>query len=70
MSQGFTIPKLFADGIPTEKARVIVQKFVKFGRSAGDYEKTWKEEIRQVASWLGMFGSDVESIERGVSPKK
>ncbi len=70
LSQGFTIPKLFADGIPFEKANSIVQKFVKFGKGEGNYEHTWREEIRQVASWLGVIGDEVESIERGVRPKK
>ena len=70
LSQGFTIPKLFADGFPLEKANSAVQQLVKFARGEREYEEEWKEDIRQVAAWLGIFGEEVESIEGRSSSKK
>ncbi len=70
LSQGFTIPKLFADAFPLEKAQSAVRQLVRDVRGTRENEKEWKEEIRRVAGWLGIFGEDVELIERRASSKK
>ena len=70
LSQGFTIPKLFADEIPPEKAGQIMKGLVKFASGDGAYEKQWRRDIRQVASWLGMTGPEMEKVEQRSGSKK
>lgn len=69
LSQGFTIPKLFADGIASDKQEKIIERLVKFALKEGDYERAWKNDIRQVAGWLGMFGQEVEALEQRMGVK-
>ncbi len=64
LSEGFTIPKLFADSIAPHKAGSLVEGLVKFAVGDGGYERKWKNDIRQVAVWLGLEGPAVEAIER------
>lgn len=64
LSQGFTIPKLFADSIAAHKAESLIQRVVKFAVGEGGYERKWKNDIRQVAVWLGVDGPALEAIER------
>ena len=69
LSEGFTFPKLFADGIALEKVSGIVQRLVKFARAQEAYEQLWQRDIRQVASWLGLFGSEIEALVQPVGVK-
>ncbi|MGD9853188.1 MAG: hypothetical protein AB7T38_18230 [Nitrospirales bacterium] len=69
LSQGFTIPKLFADGIAQYKTGSLVERLVKFAVGEGGYERKWKNDIRQVAEWLGLAGPAVEAIERRAGSK-
>jgi len=69
LSEGVTIPKLFADGMASDKAGWIVERLVKFAMVQGAYERTWQSDIRQVAGWLGMLGSEVEALEQRVGAK-
>lgn len=69
LSQGFTIPKLFADSIAQHKAESLVERLVKFAVGEGGYERKWKNDIRQVAAWLDVPGPAVEAIERRAGSK-
>ena len=55
LSQGFTIPKLFADEISEEGLRrTIVKEVVKFAKGEGQYERNWKDDVQRFATWLGV----------------
>jgi len=70
LSQGFTIPKLFADGIEGQKVSQTLTDLIRFASAEGAYEKKWRNEIRQVGLWLGFFPQQVEQIEQKVLPKR
>ena len=55
LSQGFTIPKLFADEMPDEGIRrIVVKEVVNSVRGDGNYERDWQDDLQQFASWLGV----------------
>lgn len=70
LSQGFTIPKLFADGVGGDKVRQILTDLIGFALTEGAYEKKWRDEIRQVGVWLGYFPQQFEQIEQKVLAKR
>ena len=70
LSQGFTIPKLFADGVGEDKVSQILTDFIRFALAEGAYEKKWRDEIRQVGVWLGYFPQQFEQIEQKVLAKR
>ncbi len=70
LSQGFTIPKLFADGVGEHKVSQILEDLIAFASAEGAYEKKWRDEIRQVGMWLGFFPQQVEQIEQNVLEKR
>ncbi len=70
LSQGFTIPKLFADGVGGDKVNQTLTDFIRFALSEGAYEKKWRDEIRQVGVWLGYFPQQFEQIEQKVLAKR
>jgi len=70
LSQGFTIPKLFADGVGAHKVSQTLTDLMTFALTEGAYEKKWRDEIRQVGIWLGFFPEQVEQIERKVLAKR
>ena len=69
LSQGLTIPKLFADGVGGDKVSQILTDFIRFASSEGAYEKKWRDEIRQLGEWLGYFPQQFEQIEQRVLAK-
>ena len=55
MSQGFTIPKLFADEFSDEGIRrMVVKEVEKFARGEANYTRDWKEDLQQFSAWLGV----------------
>jgi hypothetical protein len=70
LSQGFTIPKLFADGVGGHKVSRTLTDLITFALAEGAYEKKWRDEIRQVGMWLGFFPQQVEQIEQKVLAKR
>ena len=60
------IPKLFADSVAEQKVNQLLADLVKFALAEGGYEKHWREEIRQVGLWLGVFPAQVQEIEQRV----
>ncbi|GJL61088.1 MAG: hypothetical protein NPIRA03_39450 [Nitrospirales bacterium] len=64
LSQGLTIPKLFAEGVGQDKVGGILSGLILFASSEGAYEKNWRDEIRQVGVWLGYFPQQFEQIEQ------
>ena len=55
LSQGFTIPKLFADEFSDEGIRrLVVKEVVNSVKGEGNYERDWQDDLRQFASWLGV----------------
>ena len=70
LSQGFTIPKLFADGVGAHKVSQTLTDLMTFAFAEGAYEKKWRDEIRQVGMWLGFFPEQVEQIERKLLGKR
>ncbi len=70
LSQGFTIPKLFADGVGRHKVSQTLTNLITFALAEGAYEKNWRDEIRQVGMWLGFFPQQVEQIEQKVLAKR
>lgn len=70
LSEGFMIPKLFAESVPEQKVGLALTDLVKFAMKEGNYEKHWREEIRQIGLWLGVFPEQVEQIERQVMGKR
>ncbi len=70
LSQGFTIPKLFAEGLGGDKVSQTLTDFIGFALAEGAYEKKWRDEIRQVGIWLGYFPEQFEQIEKKVLAKR
>ncbi|MCA9500148.1 MAG: hypothetical protein KC588_13220 [Nitrospira sp.] len=70
LSQGLTIPKLFAEGVGQNKVGGILSSLILFASSEGAYEKNWRDEIKQVGIWLGHFPQQFEQIEQKVLPKR
>ncbi|HNP29039.1 MAG TPA: hypothetical protein PKK23_08335 [Nitrospirales bacterium] len=70
LSQGFTIPKLFADGVGGDKVSQALTDLIRFASAEGAYEKKWRDEIRQVGVWLGYFPKQFEQIEQKVLVKR
>jgi len=66
LSEGFMIPKLFADNLPEPKVNLLLADLVKFGIKQGSYEKYWREEIQQIGFWLGIFPAQFQAIEHQV----
>ena len=55
MSQGFRIPKLFADEFPDEGLRrMVVKEVEKFVRGEDNYQRDWQEDFQQFSAWLGV----------------
>lgn len=70
LSQGFMIPKLFAEGVGEHRVGEILASFISFALSEGAYEKKWRDEISQVGVWLGFFPQQFEQIEQQVLSKR
>ncbi|WP_447963999.1 hypothetical protein [Nitrospira sp. Ecomares 2.1] len=70
LSQGLTIPKLFADGVGQDKVSGILSSLILFASAEGGYEKKWRDEIKQVGIWLGYFPQQFEQIETKVLAKR
>lgn len=70
LSQGFTIPKLFAEGLGGDKVSLTLTDFIRFALAEGGYEKKWRDEIKQVGIWLGYFPEQFEQIEQKVLAKR
>jgi hypothetical protein len=66
LSEGFMIPKLFAENLPEQKVNQLLADLVKFGLAQGSYEKYWREEIQQIGFWLGVFPAQFQAIEQQV----
>lgn len=66
LSEGFMIPKLFAENLPEPKVTQLLADLVKFGIKEGSYEKYWREEIQQIGFWLGVFPAQFQAIEHHV----
>ena len=66
LSEGFMIPKLFAENLPEPKVNQLLADLVKFGMKKGSYEKYWREEIQQIGFWLGVFPAQFQAIEQRV----
>ena len=66
LSEGFMIPKLFAENLPEPKVNLLLADLVKFGIKKGNYEKYWREEIQQIGFWLGVFPAQFQAIEHQV----
>ncbi|MFZ1748002.1 MAG: hypothetical protein WBO24_12310 [Nitrospirales bacterium] len=70
LSQGFMIPKLFAEGVEEYRVGEILASLILFASTEGAYEKKWRDEIRQVGVWLGYFPQQFEQIEQKVLAKR
>jgi hypothetical protein len=70
LSQGFMIPKLFAEGVEEHRVGEILASFISFALAEGAYEKKWRDEISQVGVWLGFFPQQFEQIEQQVLAKR
>ena len=66
LSQGFMIPKLFAENLAEQKVNQLLADLVEFGFAEGSYEKYWREEIQQIGFWLGIFPAQFQAIEQQV----
>jgi len=66
LSEGFMIPKLFAENLPEQKVNQLLADLVKFAIAEENYEKYWREEIQQVGFWLGTFPAQFQAIEQQV----
>jgi hypothetical protein len=66
LSEGFMIPKLFAENLPEQKVNQLLADLVKFAIAEENYEKHWREEIQQVGFWLGIFPAQFQAIEQQV----
>jgi len=66
LSEGFMIPKLFAENLPEQKVNQLLADLVQFGLAQGSYEKYWREEIQQIGFWLGIFPAQFQAIEQQV----
>ena len=65
-SLGFMIPKMFAENLAEQKVNQLLADLVKFGMKQGSYEKHWREEIRQIGFWLGVFPAQFQAVEQQV----
>ncbi|GJL67320.1 MAG: hypothetical protein NPIRA05_22910 [Nitrospirales bacterium] len=55
LTQGFMIPKLFADEIQDEATRQLaVKELVGFAKTESQYEREWQADLKQFAIWLGV----------------
>jgi hypothetical protein len=66
LSEGFMIPKLFAENLPEPKVNQLLADLVKFGMKQGSYENYWREAIQQIGFWLGIFPAQFQAIEQQV----
>jgi len=66
LSEGFMIPKLFAENLAEPRVNQLLADLVKFGMKQGNYEKYWREEIQQIGFWLGVFPAHFQAIEHQV----
>jgi hypothetical protein len=66
LSEGFMIPKLFAENLPEQKVNQLLADLVKFAITEENYEKYWREEIQQIGFWLGIFPAQFQAIEQQV----
>ena len=66
LSEGFMIPKLFAENLAEQKVNQLLTDLVKFGLTEGNYEKYWRDEIQQIGFWLGVFPAQFQAIEQQV----
>ena len=66
LSEGFMIPKLFAENLAEPTVNLLLADLVKFGMKQGNYEKYWREEIQQIGFWLGVFPAQFQAIEHQV----
>jgi hypothetical protein len=66
LSEGFMIPKLFAENLPEPKVNLLLADLLKFKIKQGNSEKYWREEIQQIGFWLGVFPAQFQAIERQV----
>ncbi len=66
LSEGFMIPKLFAENLPEPKVNQLLADLVKFSMKEESYEKYWREEIQQIGFWLGVFPAQFQAIEQKV----
>ena len=64
LSEGFMIPKLFAENLPEQKVNHLLADLVKFAIREGNYERYWREEIQQIGFWLGIFPAQFQVIEQ------
>ncbi|GJL62991.1 MAG: hypothetical protein NPIRA04_16450 [Nitrospirales bacterium] len=55
LTQGFMIPKLFADEIQDESTRQLaVKELVGFAKTESQYEREWRADLEQFSIWLGV----------------
>jgi hypothetical protein len=66
LSEGFMIPKLFAENLAEQKVNQLLADLVKFAIAEENYEKYWREEIQQVGFWLGIFPAQFQAIEQQI----
>ena len=67
LSEGLMIPKLFADSVAEQKVGAALTDLVKFAMAEGNYEKLWREEIRQVGLWLDRKSTRLNSSHTDIS---
>ncbi len=67
LSEGFMIPKLFAENLAEPTVNLLLADLVKFGKKQGNYDKYWREEIQQIGFWLGVFPAQFQAIEHQVT---
>ncbi|GJL50567.1 MAG: hypothetical protein NPIRA01_17940 [Nitrospirales bacterium] len=55
LTQGFMIPKLFADEIQDEATRQLaVKELVDFAKAESNYERDWRSDLERIGVWLGV----------------
>jgi hypothetical protein len=70
LTEGFMIPKLFAEGVAEQKVDQGLQEVMTFAMAEGNYEKHWRDEIRLVGRWLGVFPEQVDRVEQQLLAKR
>jgi hypothetical protein len=70
LTEGFMIPKLFAGSVAEDKVNQSLQDIMTFAMAEGNYEEHWRDEIRQVGRWLGLFPEQVDWIEQQLVTKR
>lgn len=70
LSQGITVPKLFAEGMDERKVNQMLTNAIRFALAKGAYEKIWREDIRRVGTWLGLFPKQFEHMEQKALAKR